>query len=161
VSGGVDGHTAQAVIETGPRSWAESDIKSLLANGQAALDEEKGDKNGPIAIGAAVSAPSTPAEPEQPAANTETKPETRVVVVGDSDFVANAGLGIQGNRDLFLNTIGWLSQQESLIAIRTPEADDRRITLTATQQSNIGWVSLVIIPGLIFAAGVRTWWRRR
>ena len=161
VSGGVDGRIAQAVVETGPRSWAESDIKSLLANGQAALDEEKGDKNGPIGIGAAVSAATTPAEPEQPAPNPETKPETRVVVFGDSDFVANASLGIQGNRDLFLNTIGWLSQQESLIAIRAPEADDRRITLTATQQSNIGWVSLVIIPGLIFAAGVRTWWRRR
>ena len=74
---------------------------------------------------------------------------------------ANAGLGIQGNRDLFMNIIGWLSQQENLISIRPREADDRRITLTATQQSNIGWLSLLVIPGLIFFAGIFTWWRRR
>ena len=40
------------------------------------------------------------------------------MVIGDSDFAANAGLGIQGNRDLFMNTVGWLSQQENLISIR-------------------------------------------
>ena len=72
---------------------------------------------------------------------------------GDSDFAANAGLGIQGNRDLFMNTVGWLSQQENLISIRPKEADDRRITLTATQQANITWLSLLIIPGFVFGAG--------
>ncbi len=89
------------------------------------------------------------------------KPETRVVVIGDSDFAANSGLGIQGNRDLFMNIVGWLSQQENLISIRPKEADDRRITLTATQQSNIVWLSLLIIPACIFGTGVYTWWRRR
>ena len=36
-----------------------------------------------------------------------------------------------GNRDLFMNTIGWLSQQENLISIRPKEPDDRRVTMTA------------------------------
>ena len=88
-------------------------------------------------------------------------PETRVAVMGDSDFAANGGLGIQGNRDLFMNTIGWLSQQENLISIRPKEADDRRITLTATQQSNIAWLSLLVIPAAVFGTGIFTWWRRR
>jgi ABC-type uncharacterized transport system involved in gliding motility auxiliary subunit len=163
VSGGVNGHVAQPFIETSPRSWAEADIKSLLTTGQVALDEAKGDKKGPIVIGAAVSAavaappPATPPKPGDDAP----KPETRVVVVGDSDFAANGGLGIQGNRDLFMNTIGWLSQQENLISIRPKEPDDRRITLTATQQANITWLSLLIIPGFVFGTGVYTWWRRR
>ena len=87
------------------------------------------------------------------------KPETRVAVIGGSDFVANSGLGIQGNKDLYMNTIGWLSQQENLISIRAKEPDDRRITLTATQQANIQWLSLLIIPGLIFGSGVYSWWR--
>jgi gliding motility-associatede transport system auxiliary component len=60
-----------------------------------------------------------------------------------------------------MNTIGWLSQQENLISIRAKEPDDRRITLTATQQANIQWLSLLIIPGLIFGSGVYSWWRRR
>ena len=160
VSGGVGGHTAQSFIETSPRSWAETDIKGLIASGQVALDESKGDKKGPVSIAAAVSATATPPDSKATDASAA-KPETRVAVVGDSDFAANSGLGIQGNRDLFMNIVGWLSQQENLISIRPKEADDRRITLTATWQTNIIWLSLLIIPGSIFGTGVYTWWRRR
>ena len=89
------------------------------------------------------------------------KPESRIVVFGDSDFVANSALGISGNRDLFLNTVNWLAQQENLIAIRPKDPDDRRITLTADQQRRILVLAIFIIPGLILLAGVQTWWRRR
>src|SRR5215510_11952260 len=160
VSGGVNGHTAQTFIETSPRSWAETDIKALVSSGEVALDESKGDKKGPVSIGAAVQASVTPPDSKAADANAP-KPETRVAVVGDSDFAANSGLGIQGNRDLFMNIVGWLSQQENLISIRPKDADDRRITLTATEQSNIVWLSLLIIPAAIFGTGVYTWWRRR
>ena len=159
VAGGVNGRTAQSFVETSPRSWAETDIKGLLTSGQVSLDESKGDKKGPISIGSAVSAAAAPADSK--AAADAPKPETRVVVMGDSDFAANSGLGIQGNRDLFMNIVGWASLQENLISIRAKEADDRRITLTATQQSNIIWLSLLIIPGFIFGSGVYSWWRRR
>jgi ABC-type uncharacterized transport system involved in gliding motility auxiliary subunit len=60
-----------------------------------------------------------------------------------------------------MNTVGWLSQQENLISIRPKDADDRRITLTATQQANITWLSLLIIPAAVFGTGIFTWWRRR
>ena len=85
----------------------------------------------------------------------------RLAAVGDSDFAANYALGIEGNRDLFLNTINWLAQQENLIAIRPRQADDRRITLTARQQTGIFWLSLLLIPAAVFATGVFTWSRRR
>jgi ABC-type uncharacterized transport system involved in gliding motility auxiliary subunit len=160
VTGGVNGHTAQTFVESSPRSWAEADIKSLLASGEVSLDESKGDKKGPVAIGSAVSASST-AAPKPGDPPDAPKPETRVVVIGDSDFAANSGLGIQGNRDLFMNIVGWLSQQENLISIRPKEPDDRRLTLTATQQANIQWLSLLIIPAAVFGMGVYTWWRRR
>ena len=70
-------------------------------------------------------------EPAGRRADEAPKPETRVAAIGDSDFAANAYLGIEGNRDLFMNTVNWLAQQENLIAIRPREAADRRITLTA------------------------------
>jgi ABC-type uncharacterized transport system involved in gliding motility auxiliary subunit len=60
-----------------------------------------------------------------------------------------------------MNALGWLSQQENLISIRPKEAADRRITLTATQQNNIIWMSLLVVPALIFGTGVYGWWRRR
>jgi ABC-type uncharacterized transport system involved in gliding motility auxiliary subunit len=161
VMGGVNGHNAQTFLETGPKSWAEADIRGMLTTGEVSIDEAKGDKKGPVSIGAVVTAASSAPDAATPPADAASKAETRVAVLGDSDFAANAGLGIQGNRDLFLNTVGWLSQQENLIAIRAKEPDDRRITLTATQQNNILWLSLLIIPGFIFASGVYTWWRRR
>jgi ABC-type uncharacterized transport system involved in gliding motility auxiliary subunit len=107
-----------------------------------------------------VTAATASAAPPKPGDDTP-KPETRVVVVGDSDFAANAALGVQGNRDMFMNIVGWLSQQENLISIRPKEADDRRITLTATQQNNITWLSLLIIPGFIFGAGIYSSLARR
>jgi len=159
VSGGVNGHTAQSFIETSPRSWAEADIKGLLTSGEVSMDESKGDKKGPVSIGAAVSAAST--APAKPGEAEGPKPETRVVTIGDSDFAANSVLGVQGNRDFFMNIVGWLSQQENLISIRPKDSDDRRITMTATQQQNVIWLSLLVIPACIFGTGVYTWWRRR
>jgi ABC-type uncharacterized transport system involved in gliding motility auxiliary subunit len=160
VSGGVNGHTAQPIVESSQRSWAETDIKTLLTSGQVSLDESKGDKKGPITLASAVNVPIAPATPAKPGDDAP-KPETRVVVVGDSDFAENGVLGIPGNKDLFMNIVGWLSQQENLISIRPKEADDRRVTLTATQQNNITWLSLLVIPAFVFGTGVYTWWRRR
>jgi ABC-type uncharacterized transport system involved in gliding motility auxiliary subunit len=87
--------------------------------------------------------------------------ETRVAAIGDSDFASNAYLGVEGNRDLFMNTVSWLAQQESLISIRPREASDRRLTLTAFQITLMFWLSIVVIPGAVLGTGVYTWWRRR
>lgn len=167
------GRTARAIIETSPRSWAETDVKELLASGKVAMEADKGDKPGPIAIGAAVAAVAPDAEKADAAktdaahaadpakADEPKKPETRVAVIGDSDFAANAYLGIQGNKDLFVNAVNWLAQQENLISIRPKDASDRRVTLTAGQQSGIFWLSLLLLPALALGAGVVTWARRK
>ena len=129
----------------------------MLTTGKVSFNAASGDKQGPITIAAAVTASGAPAgaAPDAP------KPETRVVVFGDSDFAGNSATGIEGNKNLFMNTVGWLSQQENLISIRPKDADDRRLTMTAAQQTNVTWLSLFIIPGLVFFVGVSTWWRRR
>jgi ABC-type uncharacterized transport system involved in gliding motility auxiliary subunit len=161
-TGGTGGRLAQNLVNTSQRSWAESDIKRLMTSGEVAQEVDKGDKAGPISLAAAVSAPATdtPA-PAEGAPESASKPETRIAVFGDSDFASNGWLGIPGNRDLFLNTVNWLAQQENLIAIRPRDPEDRRITLTADQERRIFWITVLIIPGLILAAGVQTWWRRR
>jgi ABC-type uncharacterized transport system involved in gliding motility auxiliary subunit len=162
VPGGVDGHIPQTVVETGPQSWAETDLNAVLTGKPVSYNDGK-DKKGPISIAAAVTATAAaePAAKPAKAGEEPPKPETRVVVVGDSDFASNSALGVQGNKDLFMNTVGWLSQQENLIAIRPKEPDDRRLTMTATQVMNMFWLSIVIIPACIFGAGIYTWSRRR
>ena len=114
-------------------------------------------------IGLAVTAPvDTTPEPVDPEVDiSKTATETRVAVMGDSDFASNFALGIQGKRDLFLNTVNWLAQQENLVAIRARQPEDRRITLTANQQRRIQWLSLVFLPGLILGTGIYSRWQRR
>jgi ABC-type uncharacterized transport system involved in gliding motility auxiliary subunit len=159
IEGGVNGRNAQWIVQTSKGSWGETNLKAL-ATGQAKLDPE--DKPGPVTLASAVSAPATDA-PKPPPANGEAPktPETRLVAFGDSDFASNAALGIQGNRDLFLNTVNWLAQQENLISIRPRDPEDRRITLTAAQETGIFYLTVLIIPGLILLTGIQTWWRRR
>ena len=161
VTGGVNGHIAQTFVETSDRSWAETDLAGLFASKPVQLNEDKGDKKGPISIAAAVSADASAAPPAKPGEKEPPKPQTRVVVFGDSDFAANSALGLPGNKDLFMNVVGWLSQQENLISIRPKDPEDRRITLTSTQQANITWLSLLIVPGAIFGTGIYSWWKRR
>jgi ABC-type uncharacterized transport system involved in gliding motility auxiliary subunit len=164
--GGVGGHFAQSFVETTARSWAESDLGGVLSGKPIKLEEDKGDKKGPISLAAAVSAtaPAAGASADgkgQDKKDEAKKPETRVVVFGDSDFASNFALGIQGNRDLFLNAVNWLSQQENLIAIRPRESADRRVTMTSAQQTRVLLLVLLIIPGFVLGSGVYTWWRRR
>ena len=161
VSGGNEGHTAQSIVETSQRSYAEADLKSLYARKQPSQDEGAGDKAGPISIAAAVSAPVGDAKPAPEGEGSAPRPETRLVVFGDSDFASNMLFRAGGNRDLFMNTLGWLSQQENLISIRPKAPSDRRLTMNAAQQSMVTWFSLLIMPLAIFATGVYAWWRRR
>ena len=161
---GANNRFAQNLVETAAGAWAETDVKGLLTTGRVAQDDK--DIKGPVSLAAAVSAPvadaAAPAgSPAAPPASDAPKPETRVAVIGDSDFASNRWLGIPGNRDLFLNTVNWLAQQENLISIRAKDPEDRRITLSADQDRRIFWLTVFIIPGLILLMGVQAWWRRR
>jgi ABC-type uncharacterized transport system involved in gliding motility auxiliary subunit len=166
VSGGVNNRTAQIFIESSANSWGETDLAGMFASGKVENDKAK-DTQGPVPIGAALSipapaAPAPPTVPEgQPKPDDPPKPETRLVVVGDSDFAANFALGIQGNRDLFLNIVNWAAKQENLISIRPKDPDDRRLTLTASQQLAVRWLALLVVPALIWGAGILNWSRRR
>jgi ABC-type uncharacterized transport system involved in gliding motility auxiliary subunit len=163
-SGGANGRTPQVFVETSAAAWAETDLDAI--NNQKPVEPNK-DKDiiGPVPLAAAVTATAanasspkgTDGKPEADAP----KPETRVAVIGDSDFATNNFLGIPGNRDLFLNVVNWLAQQENLISIRPHEPDDRRLTMTAQAQRNVTWLSWVILPVAIFGLGIYSWSRRR
>jgi ABC-type uncharacterized transport system involved in gliding motility auxiliary subunit len=168
VEGGTDGRVAQKLLETSPQSWAETDVKGLYATGRP--ERGANDAAGPVSIAVASSAPATDAPAPAPAAsaapNATTpeeapKPETRVVIVGDSDFATNRALGIQGNREIFLNMANWLAQQENLIAIRPRSPEDRPLTMTADQQRMVFYFTMFIVPALLISNGIRVWWKRR
>ena len=190
-AGGAGDRVATSFVETSPRSWAESNLDLTSGEVAMEIEAGDVPGPISIAAAVAVEVEAPPAGGAGDAAGTpeadagggedaaeaagggeggaadggpeadEGPSEARVAVFGDSDFAANGSLGIQGNRDLVLNAVNWLTEQENLISIRPREPEDRRITLTADQQFRIQVASLILIPGLIFGTGVYTWWRRR
>jgi ABC-type uncharacterized transport system involved in gliding motility auxiliary subunit len=114
------------------------------------IKQGKDDKKGPLVLGAA--------------GTYTTGKETgngRFVVVGSSRWVANNFLRFNGNRDLVLNMLNWLSSDEDLISIRPKEPEDRRLTMTARQMNMVFYESVLFLPLLVVMAGVGVWWRRR
>jgi ABC-type uncharacterized transport system involved in gliding motility auxiliary subunit len=85
----------------------------------------------------------------------------RFVVVGSSGWAANRFINFNGNNDLALNAINWLSSDEDLISIRPKPPDDRRITMTRNQLGLVRATSQFTLPLVIVVAGVGVWWKRR
>ena len=85
----------------------------------------------------------------------------RFVVVGSSSWAANSFINFNGNSDLALNTMNWLSSDEDLISIRPKAHDDRRITMTRAQMNLVRATSQFLLPLLVVGVWVSVWWRRR
>ena len=139
-----NGITVSSLFESNDRSWGETDTKS----NEVSFDEKK-DLKGPVSL-AVVATKDLP----------ENK-KARLVVFGDSDFASNSAFGLQGNGNLFLNTVSWLAQDESFISIRTKNPEDRRLTLTEAQGRLVSYVTLLFLPVGVLAAGISVWMKRR
>lgn len=142
--------TAAKLFSSSENSFATANLSSA----EVKLNPDK-DKKGPFVLGAAGTTAAPPGTPDKE------KATGRFVVVGSSSFMANSILRFNGNRDLTLNMMNWLSQDEDLISIRPKEPQDRRLSLTRSQMSMILYSSVIGLPLLVIAAGLRVWWNRR
>jgi len=91
----------------------------------------------------------------------EKKAEGRFIALGTSILPANAFLGFQANRDLFMNMINWLSADVDLISVRPKPPESQHLTMTAAQMSKVFWLGVIGLPLLIIVAGTLVWWERR
>jgi ABC-type uncharacterized transport system involved in gliding motility auxiliary subunit len=140
-----DKTTVEKLFSSSENSLATSKLNSAKVD-----PNDPKNKKGPLTIAAAGSY-KTGKENEQ----------GRFVVVGSSAWAANSFLNFNGNRDLALNTMNWLSSDEDLISIRPKEREDRRITMTQAQMKWVRITSQFLFPLAIVIAGVTVWWRRR
>jgi ABC-type uncharacterized transport system involved in gliding motility auxiliary subunit len=115
------------------------------------------DPEPPFAIGVAFSRLAT-----EGAEGTEAKPQSRLVVIGNSRFATDGLFEQQLNGDIFLNAVSWLSQgDDQVLAIRPREMKNRRIVMGLEQQISVALISMVLLPVLGFGTGAVIWWRRR
>lgn len=85
----------------------------------------------------------------------------RLVVIGDTSFANNANLRVQGNAQLLLASVLWLTEQEDRIALPPrPDLNDP-IVLTPNTVQTLRIVVLAVAPLIFFAVGGWMLWRRR
>jgi ABC-type uncharacterized transport system involved in gliding motility auxiliary subunit len=81
-------------------------------------------------------------------------------VVGNSSFIQDGGFDQGLNGDVFLNSLGWLSERDTL-AIRPKEITNRRIDLSGFQSQLLFWLPVVILPGASWSLAGWRWWQQR
>ena len=86
---------------------------------------------------------------------------SRVVIIGDSDFATNSFFHVLGNGNLFLNTVNYLAAQENLIGIEPHTRELPEINFTNRQMKATFFLSVFLFPILLGLIGTAVWWRQR
>ena len=135
------------LIYSSKSSWGETDL-ALLDNNQTGFDK-KFDHPGPLVIGVVGKVK-------------EGRSGGRFIIVGDSEFASNPYIErAPGNKDLFLNMVSWLLEDETLISIRPKDPEDRRVNMTLKESQVVFWLLVVTLPIAILGFGVTVYFRRR
>lgn len=148
-------YEATPLAVTTAQAWAESDWASLKA-GRVTFDKNT-DFQGKMTIGVALQKKRT--LDEDPAKKNE-KPAERLVAFANAVFATNNMLDKVGNRDLALNAVAWLADDERFISIRASETDEGLKQFSNKMLNLILLVTVFVIPLLTIGAGVAVWWRR-
>jgi len=137
-----DTYFTSPIVTTGPNSWAEADPTA-----SELVYDEGVDAPGPIHIGTVTE---------------DRESGMRLVVFGSAGFIANQNLIDEvANRDLFMNAVNWLAEEEDLISIRPKQLTSRRLFLTPLQSNVTIFTSLILVPMAVLGAGLVVWWKRR
>jgi hypothetical protein len=86
----------------------------------------------------------------------------RIVVVGDSTFLANGWIDSAANRDFAGYAVNWLLDRTQLLQGMSPKPiNEYRMVMTHTQLKAAEWILLGAIPGGVLLLGAIVWLRRR
>ncbi|MFQ5350448.1 MAG: GldG family protein [Thermoanaerobaculia bacterium] len=167
------------LLRTSGEGWGETDLANL---DRVELGDT--DLGGPVPLGVAVehAAEETAegavgefepaAQPEEagpavepalePAVDSGAEATTlRLVVLGDSDLASNGQLQGAPNATFIANTMNWLVERETLVAIPPKKPEQVRLSLTGAELRGITWTVLGLLPGAALAAGVAVYRKRR
>ncbi len=153
-----DDVTVGILASTGNSAYAETNIDAIIDEGKTQFEEES-DIAGPIDIAIVATKEVEPSPMDEPTGLQ--KQNSSVVVFGDADFASNAYLNLSGNRDLVMNTINWLAEEEDLIAIRPKDTFMQPVILTARQGRIAFWLPVIGLPAIVGALGVAVAIHRR
>ena len=137
------------LVWTSPESWLE---KEFVPGVEPEFDEDM-DKKGSLALGVTLTISGLD--------GTDESKETRLVVMGDSDFASNRHFRNGNNSDLFLTSVNWLAAGEDIISVDRKVLPLRQLILDPEEARFLHFSSIGLLPLLLLLTGGYLWWRRR
>jgi ABC-type uncharacterized transport system involved in gliding motility auxiliary subunit len=149
--------SAQYLSFTEESAWGETDLSAFRV-GRAVRDTS--DVQGPLPvalvaekmIGGTDSTGQAPPGPEK---------SSKIVVIGDSDFITNSFYGVLGNGDFFINAVNYLAEEEDLLVIRSKKGPGDRIFITASQGRLVFVLCLILLPLSVVSTGTYLFVKKR
>lgn len=149
------GVATDSLCETSAESFGVAGFNSSMV--KIAYRPDK-DFKGPLTVAASIEL--TPSEMGVKTSDASKNVNGRVVALGTSALASNAYLGFQGNRDLVMNIVSWLSSEENLISIRPKPPAEQVLNVSSRQMSQV-FMGVIGLPLIIIVIGTLVWWRRR
>ncbi len=144
---------AEALFSSYGKSWSETGGLTE----EMEFDSSAGDVAGPITIAVALHRTNLSAD-ESGATQAQSQ---RVVVIGDSDFLADNYLGAGANLNLGLNIFNWLIGDDDFVSIEVKPSPDTKLELNNTQLVIIGFGFFLVLPLLLLITGFTLWYKRK
>ena len=145
-----DSIAVQPLIGTSATSWGERSYRQDIAF----VYDPDTDLPGPLSV-AAVS------ERQIPSQLGINIPGGRVVVFGTSDLITNNRIHALGNLTLFLNTINWMVDRDTMTNIAPRPIDQIQLVLSRDEIQRLRLTLLGFLPGMMALSGVIVYWIRR
>ncbi len=146
-----DGLRVKKLIATSPAAWGESSyrIRSVTPKYDAGQDL-KGE------LGVMVIS-----ERLKPAALDLSVPGGRLAVIGTADLVTNDRIITIGNLNLFLATVNWAVDRDTLLNIPVRPIERFQLALSAEELVRLRLGLLLGVPGIVALLGLGVYWTRR
>jgi hypothetical protein len=88
------------------------------------------------------------------------KPQQRIVVVGDGDFLSNTFVGNVGNQEMGLRMFNWLSHDDRFVDIPLKVTHGRSLQFRPLTLAAIGVFFMLLLPTLLIVTGFVIYYKR-
>ncbi len=90
------------------------------------------------------------------------QPASRMLVLGDSQFLSNVHIHKQGNRDFAGLAINWLLERDAMLGGIGPRPlTEFRLDIPTASLKGLQWFMLAVLPLGVFGIGFLVWLKRR
>lgn len=137
----------ETLLGSSKNSWGKPAAGDL-----ASLERGKKDREGPFSLAVAIVDPVTAQHPR----------ESRMVVLGSYRFLKQPFISsTPGNIEFFAKSCDWLYGRLENVVIQPKDLVRYPLAMSKVQVLIYVILVVIVIPGLVFGAGILTWLRRR